>query len=270
MKKKYLPFLIIGLVILGLFIFISIFPSVFTSYDRKYSFEPNLGCSTSHLLGTNSLGYDIFTELIYGSKDTLVIGLLSSLFTMIIGILIGSLASIKGIIGHIFSFIIDVFILLPNLIILIVLASFLGSSSFNLILLISLFSWVKTAKEVKTKILTIKEEDFIKNCYMYNFSRVHIFVYHIIPNLFDVILSRFLITITACILKESTLSFLGFGDLYYPTWGVMINLAYLRGALVNGNYLYLLSPSICISLVSISFYFISIYIKKRNEIIEDL
>ncbi len=65
----------------------------------------------------------------------------------------------------------------------------------------------------------------------------HIVLHHIIPNLYDVLLSRFLLGVNSCIMMESTLSFLGFGDLYYPTWGTMINFAYKRGALFSGRHM---------------------------------
>ena len=79
MKIKRLPFLIIGIILLLTFLTMAIFPQFFTSYDQKYSFEPWLSPSFSHILGTNSLGYDIFAELIYGARQTILISLTASL-----------------------------------------------------------------------------------------------------------------------------------------------------------------------------------------------
>lgn len=83
------------------------------------------------------------------------------------------------------------------------------------------------------------------------YSRKHIILRHILPNLYDVLLSRFLLGVNSCIMMESTLSFLGFGDLYHPTWGTMINFAYKRGAFLRQAYAYLLSPGVCIMMLSL-------------------
>lgn len=81
-------------------------------------------------------------------------------------------------------------------------------------------------------------------------------------------MTRLLLGITTCIMMESTLSFLGFGNLYYPTWGVIINFARNRGALVHQAYGYLIAPCLCIAFLSLSFYFISIYFEAKQTIID--
>ena len=84
-----------------------------------------------------------------------------------------------------------------------------------------------------------------------SYIRAHIAIYHTLPNLYDVLLSRFLLGVNSCIIMESTLSFLGFGDLYNPTWGTMINFAYNRGAFIRQAYNYLLAPGVCIMLLQL-------------------
>ena len=140
---------------------------------------------------------------------------------------------------------------------MIVLATFLGSSSRNLILLIAAFSWVGTARNVRAKVIHLNAQPFIENCMIQGYSRKHIILRHILPNLYDVLLSRFLLGVNSCIMMESTLSFLGFGDLYHPTWGTMINFAYL------------LSPGVCIMMLSLSFYLISLYFEHRQAAIQE-
>ena len=152
---------------------------------------------------------------------------------------------------------------------MIVLATFLGSSSRNLILLIAAFSWVGTARNVRAKVIHLNAQPFIENCMIQGYSRKHIVLHHILPNLYDVLLSRFLLGVNSCIMMESTLSFLGFGDLYHPTWGTMINFAYKRGAFLRQAYGYLLSPGVCIMLLSLSFYLISLYFEHRQAAIQE-
>lgn len=266
--KRLLP-LILGIALLLVFLLMTLFPQIFTDYGQKEMFAPWAKPSDVHILGTNALGYDVFTELIYGAKETLFIGTVSSVLTLLLGTVIGTLAAGKGMIAGFFNGLINVFVLLPKLITLIVLASFIGNSVWNLIGLISAFSWVGIARNVRSKVISLNEQPFIENCVIQGYSRTHIVFRHIVPNLYDVLISRFLLGVNSCIMMESTLSFLGFGDLYYPTWGTMINFAYKRGAFIRQAYSYLLTPGICIMLLSLSFYFISLFFEGRKETISE-
>ena len=267
MKTRHI-FLSIGCAILLVFLLAALFPSLFTSYGQKEMFLPWLSPSKAHLLGTNALGYDIFTELVYGTRQTLLVGVSSSILTMLLGCLIGTGAAGKGAVGSVLNGCINIFVLLPRLVTLIVLATFLGSSSRSLIFLIAAFGWVGTARAIRAKVMHLNAQPFVENCIIQGYRRSHIVLWHIVPNLYDVLISRFLLGVNSCIMMESTLSFLGFGDLYYPTWGTMINFAYKRGALLRQAYGYLLSPGVCIMLLSLSFYFISLYFESRQAAIQ--
>lgn len=270
MKQGRRFFLVIGLGLLALFLTVAAAPELFTDYGPKEMFNPWMQPSEEHILGTNALGYDIFTELLYGTRETLLIGISSSVLTLLLGALIGVLSTAKGAIGGVFNGLINVFALLPKLITLIVLAGFVGASSVNLIVLIAAFSWVGTARNVRAKVLHLMGQTFVENCRIQGYSSIHIGIFHILPNLQDVLLSRFLLGVNSCIMMESTLSFLGFGDLYHPTWGTMINFAYQRGAFIRRAYNYLLVPGVCIMLLSLSFYFLSVYIESKKEAIWEM
>lgn len=269
MRNKRLIPLILGALLLALFLLMAMFPQMFSSYGQKEMFRPWENPSGEHLLGTNALGYDIFTELVYGTRETLLIGVASSILTLVLGTVIGVLAARKGFLSAVFNGLINVFVLIPKLITLIVLATFVGSSQGNLIVLISAFSWVGIARNVRARVISLNGQAFIENCVIQGYSRFHITLHHILPNLYDVLISRFLLGVNSCIMMESTLSFLGFGDLYYPTWGTMINFAYKRGAFIRQAYAYLLTPGVCIMLLSLSFYFISLYFEGRKETISE-
>lgn len=267
-NRRLLP-LCTGICLLTVFLLASFFPGLFTDYGQKEMFAKWIKPCSEHLLGTNALGYDIFTELVYGTKETLFIGVTSSIITLVLGTFIGTFSTFKGIIGKMFIGLINVFVLLPKLIALIVLSTFLGGSDWNLILLISAFSWAGIARDVRAKVMHLNVQPFIENCKIQGYSKIHTVLYHIIPNLSDVLLSRFLLGVNSCIMMESTLSFLGFGDLYNPTWGTMINFAFKRGAFIRQAYGYLLMPGVCIMLLSLSFYFISLYFEGRKDTISE-
>ncbi len=270
MKTKKIFPLILGLTLLVVFVLMALFPSIFTEYGQKDMFAPWQSPSYDHPLGTNALGYDVFTELIYGAEETLLIGTASSVLTLVLGAVIGILAAGKGPVSSLFNGLINVFVLIPRLISLIVLSGFLGGSKWQLIALIAAFSWVGAARNVRAKVISLKSQPFIENCTIQGFSKAHTAIYHLLPNLSDVLLSRFLLGVNSCIMMESTLSFLGFGNLYYPTWGTMINFAYKRGAFIRRAYAYLLTPGLCIMLLSLSFYFISLYFESRSDTISEV
>lgn len=267
-NKRFIP-LFIGGSLLAAFLVMAVAPQALTSYVVKEMFPAWEPASREHLLGTNAMGYDIFTELVYGARETLFIGVASSILTLLLGAVIGTLAAYRGVVGRVFNGLINVFVLLPRLVTLIVLSTFLGTSDWNLIALIAAFSWVGTARNVRAKVIHLNEQPFIECCVIQGYSRGHIILHHILPNLYDVLISQFLLGVNSCIMMESTLSFLGLGDLYHPTWGTMVNFAYKRGAFIRQAYNYLLVPGICIMLLSLSFYFISIFFEQRRDTIQE-
>lgn len=98
MRKQHIP-LLLGIVVLSLFLTAALFPTAFTAHGQKEMFGPWLIPSAEHLLGTNALGYDIFTELVYGTRQTLLVGVSSSILTLLLGSVIGTLAAGKGFLG---------------------------------------------------------------------------------------------------------------------------------------------------------------------------
>ena len=269
MKDRKLVPLILGLALLLFFVLMAAKPALFSDYDPKEMFPQWLPASTEHPLGTNALGYDIFTELVHGARQTLLIGLFSSVLTLLLGTLIGTFSTAKGAVGRLFNGLINIFVLLPRLVALIVLSGFFGGSTLNLILLIAAFEWVGIARNVRAAVMHLNEQPFMENCTVLGYSKLHTVIFHVIPNLSDVLLSRFLLGVNNCIMMESTLSFLGFGDLYRPTWGTMVNFAYKRGAFLRRAYAYLLTPGVCIMLLSLSFYFISLWFEGRKDLIDE-
>ncbi len=260
--------LVLGFLLLTVFALFAFAPGLFTGYGQKELFTKWLPVGREHLLGTNAMGYDIFTELIYGARQTLLVGVLSSILTLILGAGIGILGSFHGWVGQIFNGLIQIFVLLPKLITLIVLATFFfGSSAAHLIVLIAAFSWVGTARAVRAKVLQLHTQPFIESCRILGYSRAHIAVRHILPNLSDVLLSRFLLGVNGCIMMESTLIFGAWRSLSPDVGGTMVNFAYKRGAFLRGAYQYLLAPGVCVMLLCLAFYLISLWLTARKETI---
>ncbi len=258
---------VLGAALLALFAAAAFFPGSFTLWGRKELFGLWEAPSALHPLGTNYLGYDVLAELVYGARDTVVIGLLSSVISLAIGAAAGVISAGEGRIASLFSWITQLFIMLPRLVSLIVLSAFWGSGRYTLALLIALFSWTGTARAVRAQVRHLKAQPFAEALEILGYSKARIALRHMLPNLSGVLLSRFLLSVNSCIMMESTLSFLGMGDIYHPTWGTMMNLAYRRGAFMRRAYLYLMAPGACVMLLSLAFYLMSVRAAAGKEII---
>ena len=149
----------------------------------------------------------------------------------------------------------DVFLVLPWLPLMLVLAALLGSSLWNIILVIGLTGWAGTARLVRAQTLTIKERQYIERAKAIGASGYHIVINHILPNVFPIVFSNTILITAASILSETTLSFLGMVDSTKPSWGMMLHFAFESGAASNKAYWYLIPPGVCVLLVVLSFTF---------------
>jgi len=149
----------------------------------------------------------------------------------------------------------DVFLVLPWLPLMLVLAALMGASIWNIIIVIGLTGWAGTARIVRAQTLTIKERQFIERARAIGSGDWHIMIKHVMPNVFPLIFANTILVTAAAILSETTLSFLGMGDSTRPSWGMMLHFAFEAGAASNGAYWYLLPPGLCVVLVVLSFTF---------------
>ena len=140
---------------------------------------------------------------------------------------------------------------------------------FSIMMIIAVLGWCGTARVVKARTMQLKQSQFVEALSILGISRSRIIIKHIIPNIREVVLSRYLMSVAACMMMEATLSFLGLGDPTEVTWGRMINLAYKCGGFSRGAYNWLISPGICIMLIVIAFYCISSYIESKSDQVSD-
>ena len=262
--------LIFGCVILVFFAICAIMPGIVAPYGLKEMDAPWLSVSSAHLLGTNDLGYDIFTELIYASRYTLLVGIAAAFVSLVIGSSFGLAAGFLPMWkGEIVNGFIQIFLTFPMLPLAIVIAAFCGKTMFSIMMIIAVLGWCGTARVVKARTMQLKQSQFVEALSILGISRSRIIIKHIIPNIREVVLSRYLMSVAACMMMEATLSFLGLGDPTEVTWGRMINLAYKCGGFSRGAYNWLISPGICIMLIVIAFYCISSYIESKSDQVSD-
>ena len=183
--------------------------------------SPNL----SHILGTDNLGRDLFSRLIYGARVSLSIGLLTSIVALAVGTAYGAISGYKG--GrtdHLLMRIVDVLYAIPDLLLIILITVVIGRGFWGIFIALSLVSWVSVARLVRGEVLRIKELAYIHAAKAVGANKCRIILRHILPGLSGLLIVTMTFRIPAAILSESTLSFVGIGLAPpFSSWGVLAN-----------------------------------------------
>ena len=210
--------------------------------------------TAQHWLGTDELGRDVFRETIAGSQVSLLVGLLATAISMIVGTIAGLGAGYsRGLVGAVLVRITDFFLVLPTLPLIIVLAAIAGQSLGIIIIVIGLTSWASTARIVRSQILSLRERVFIERVRALGATDLRIAIVHILPNVLPLVFANTVLVIAGSILAEATLAFLGLGDPVHVSWGTMLHFAFEVGAAGRGAWWYLLPPGIGIVVVVLGF-----------------
>jgi peptide/nickel transport system permease protein len=248
-----------GLAILVIFGLIALLVPVFSSRDAldvTKATAPSLASPSWHYpLGTDESGRSVLTLTLWGSRISLLVGIMATLLSMIIGAGVGIIAGFFGgrWIDTILARLIDWFLVIPFLPLAIVLATVLGRSLTNIIIVIGVTSWASTARIIRSQTLSVKERAYVERARALGAGNWHLVTRHILPNVFPLIFANTILVVAIAILSESTLSFLGLGDPLAVSWGSMLEGAFDSGAVSTGAWWYLLSPGIAIVLVVLAF-----------------
>ena len=193
--------------------------------------------STKHWLGTDDLGRDVWSQIIFGSRVSLAIGLITAFVTVVTGTLIGLIAGYYGgLIEEILVRVIDFFMMLPVLPLMIILAAVLGPNLWNIILVISVVSWPTTARVVRSQVLSIKERPFVEAARCIGAGNVRLMFGEIMPNVLPLMFAQAVLMITYAIYDEAILAFLGLGDPTRISWGSMLHFAFESGVMARSPW----------------------------------
>lgn len=248
------------LVILLIFLAAVLAPWI-SLHPHKSSSGPALSPpGKGHLLGTDDLGIDLWAQLCYGARISLIVGFGTAFLAALGGGLVGIIAGYAGgWVDKIIMRLIDIMIVLPDFPLMIVLAAFLGPSVFNIIIVLALFSWVFPARIVRAQILMLKEHNFIKAAETYGAGVRYLLWKHFLPAVFPLMAVNMIRQTGRAIVSEAGLSFLGLGDPTSKSWGLIINHATgFRGIYFTEFWKWwLLYPWLALTLVVLSLAFIS-------------
>lgn len=249
---------VVGLVVLGLFAAVALLAPVISDSAGLSVTRSTGGIlqppSSQFWLGTDENGRSIVTLLIWGSRISLLVGLLATAISMFVGTVMGLAAGyFRGFVGAALFRVTEWFLVIPFLPLAIVIATVLQRGLLTIAFVIGITSWPGTALLIRSQVLSIRERPYIERAQILGAGRWHQIRRHILPNVMPMVFANTTLTVAVAILTETTLSFLGLGDPTRVSWGSMLEGAYSVGAMTTGSWWYILPPGICVVLVVLSF-----------------
>ncbi len=249
---------LIGLVILGTFVVIALAAPLLADGEGLRVTKATGGVleppSWEFWLGTDENGRSVLTLLIWGSRISLLVGLLATAISMLIGTVVGLVSGFfEGWTSRLLYRITEWFLVIPFLPLAIILAVVLGRSLLNIAIVIGVTSWPATALLIRSQTLTVKERPYLERARVLGAGRWHQMTRHVLPNVMPMVFANTTLTVAVAILSETTLSFLGLGDPSRVSWGSMLEAAFAVGAMTTGAWWFIVPPGICVVLVVLSF-----------------
>ena len=220
---------VIGLVILTIFVLAAVFAPFITSFDRDSIDLMNIESAPNslHILGTDELGRDVFTRLLYGGRVSLGVALCATVIQLLIGVSLGCISGFYGKwVDNIVMRVVDTVMCFPFFVIAITIAALFGASVWNIILIIGCLQWTGVSRIVRAKILSLKQSELIEAARAMGLSSFEIISKHLLPNVLSPIIVNATLNVANGILMEAGISFLGLGVKQpQPSWGNMLSAA---------------------------------------------
>jgi peptide/nickel transport system permease protein len=250
-----------GLIILSFIVLVAVFAPLLVSSCYLDPTCPGTGIQlqapTLHYpfwFGTDDLGRPVLALTMYGARVSLLVGLLATFMTVVIGTLVGIVAGYYGAWREtILMRITDWFLVIPFLPLAIVLATLLSPSFTTIIFVIGITTWPSTARIIRAEVLSLKTRGYVERSRALGARDRTLIAKHILPNVGPLIFANTVLIVAVAILSESTLSFLGLGDPLHASWGKLLEDAFSGGATYAGNWWWILPPGLAIVLVVLSF-----------------
>ena len=249
----------VGLITLFFFIAVAVFAPLIAPKEGLEATCPCNGTpfsppSWGFPFGTDNFGRSVFTLTVWGTRISLLVGLLATAISMLIGSVIGIVAGYYGRWPEsVLMRLTDWFLVIPFLPLAIVLASVLGRSLTVIIVVIGVTTWPSTARIIRAQVLSVKTRPYVERSRALGSSSWHLNTRHILPNVAPLIFANTVLTVAIAILSEATLAFLGLGDPLSISWGTILDFAFGAGAAGAGQWWWLIPPGLAIVFVVLAF-----------------
>jgi peptide/nickel transport system permease protein len=252
------PSAAVGAVIMGIFLFIAIFAGVIAPYSVHTQVGPVYGVpSAQHWLGLDDGGIDMVSLLLQGARVSLIVGFAAAFVATVVG---GGVGMIAGYFGgkpeSVLMRITDYFLVIPDVPLMIVIATLWGPSLSHVIFVIGLLLWTTTARIIRAQVKSVRERVYVKRARAMGASHWRIVFRHVLPQIAPLLVANVVLTVAVAIFDETALAFLGLSDPTAVSWGSIIEHAFLRQAISTGAWWAIVPPGICVALVIMGCYLV--------------
>ncbi|MGQ0631056.1 MAG: dipeptide/oligopeptide/nickel ABC transporter permease/ATP-binding protein [Sporichthyaceae bacterium] len=246
----------LGLGILAALVLVALAAPLLAPYDPSERVgRPFDSPSGAHLLGTNDVGHDLASELIYGTRISLLVGVVAAFAAVVIGAVVGvSAGYLRGPVDTVLMRFVDVVLALPVLPLTIVIGVFAGPGLGTQIVVITAVIWAGVARELRAQVLSVRERDHIAALQAMGAGAGYVLPRHVLPAVAPLMVPQFVLATKTAILLEASLAFLGLGDITAKSWGTMLSLAHARSAFLTDAWLWwVLPPGLAIAVTVLAF-----------------
>ena len=255
-----------GFAVTASIVAIAILAPIIAPYPPTAITGPSYGStSLKHLLGTDDIGEDVFSQLLWASRGSLLVAFGAGMITTLLGVIVGLAAGYYGgRPGEGLMRLTDVVLVLPTLPVLIVIAAFAPPSVFLVIAVIGILSWAPTARIIRSQTLTLKTRPFVDTSRMSGMSDLEIMLRVILPNELSLVFVYAVFAAVSAVVIESGLDFIGLGSISNLSWGIMLYFSLSRDALLRGMWWWFLPPGLMIALLGTGLILLGYGIEKRG------
>ena len=254
-RRHHLPHLTIkawiGLCIIALFVIMAVFaPMIAPGNPNAETFLPDMPPSAANPLGTTALGQDVFRQVVWGARNSLLVSVVAGSLATFIAVLVGITAGfLGGWADRVLSFVITVFLVIPGLPLLIVLSSYVPSKGQGVIIFVlAITGWAWGARTLRSQVLSLRERDYVLHARLVGQPWYSIVFAEILPNMASLVVNNLLFAMIGSLLAAAGLDFLGLGNVSAVSWGTMLYWAQNNAALLNGLWWWFIPPGLAITL----------------------
>ena len=246
----------IGLIILAFMAIVAAFAPLIAPHSPKdSSFTPYLNPGGTNWFGTTGNGQDVFSQMVYGARVSLLVGLGAGVLATLVAVTLGLIAGYRpGVVDELISFVTNLTLVIPALPLMIILAAYIQSRSiWTIVLVVALTSWAMGARVIRSQASTLRAREFVTSAVFSGERLFRVVFREILPNMTSLVAASFFAAATAAVMSEASLEFIGLGDPNTVSWGTILHDAQEQNALLTGQWLLILAPGLAIALLATSF-----------------
>jgi peptide/nickel transport system permease protein len=245
------PQAIVGLTVVVLIILMAIFAPLIATYSIHEKTGPIYAPpSSAHWLGTDDGGVDMFSLMVYGSRVSLEVGFAAALVAMVIG---GTVGIVSGFLGGwvdtLLMRITDIFLVIPDLVLIIVVAAIFGRHLINIIFIIGIIYWTATARLIRSQVKSVRERVYVQRARSIGAGGNRLIFKHVLPQVAPLLIANTVLTIALAIFLETYITFLGLGDPSSISWGKLIENSFLGNAVLNDAWWAVVPPGVAVTIL---------------------